>query len=267
MTLSTDWNGELYAANTAHHRRYDDMVLSGLALPHNGRVLDLGCGVGDLTATLAELVPDGTVLGVDAAQDMVDTARRRAGQPNVTFTRELAQRLDEVTEAGAFDAVVSVAALHWIPASDQPRVLDAVARALRPGGQFRASFGGFGQISRLQAVLDAESAALGGGTGPWYFPTAPDYADLLARAGLRTEPDGWIRLVRQCRPFPDAVSFVGWLRSQVLIAYDSILPTGTVAQFRRNAEERAVNELRGPDGAFDQDFVRLDLRAVLPIAL
>lgn len=267
MTLSTDWDGELYAANTAHHRRHDDLVLRGLAVPPDGRILDLGCGVGDLTATLAALVPDGEVLGVDASQDMVDTARRRVTASNITFTRALAQRLNEVTEAAAFDAVVSVAALHWIPAADQPRVLAAVARALRPGGTFRASFGGAGQIARLRAVLDAESAALGGGTEPWFFPTVEEYAGLLDGAGLRTEPDGWVRLVRQRRPFPDPESFVGWLRSQVLVAYDSVLPTGTVPRFRRNAEERAVRELRGTGGGFDQDFVRLDLHSVLPIAL
>lgn len=267
MTLSTDWDGGLYAANSAHHRRYDDLVLSDLAVPPHGRVLDLCCGVGDLTAALAALVPDGAVLGVDAAQDMVDTANRRVRVPNVTFTRALAQRLDEVTDPGTFDAVVSVAGLHWIPAADQPRVLAAVARALRPGGVFRASFGGAGQIARLRAVLDAESARLGGGTAPWYFPTVAAYAALLDRAGLRTETGGWVRLVRQRRAFGDAVSFAGWLRSQVLIAYDAVLPTGTVAEFRRNAEQRAVDELRGPDGDFDQDFIRLDLRAVLPIAL
>ncbi|HEX5493665.1 MAG TPA: methyltransferase domain-containing protein [Mycobacteriales bacterium] len=267
MTLSTDWDGELYAANTAHHRRHDDLVLSGLAVPQHGRMLDLCCGVGDLTAALAALVPNGMVLGVDAAQDMVDTANRRVTMPNVAFTRALAQRLDEVTDPGAFDAVVSVAGLHWIPAADQPRVLAAVARTLRPGGVFRASFGGAGQIARLRAVLDGESARLGGGTAPWYFPTVAEYSELLDRAGLRAEPDGWVRLVRQHRSFGDVGSFVGWLRSQVLIGYDAVLPTGTVAEFRRNAEQRAVDELRGPDGTFDQDFIRLDLRAVLPIAL
>ncbi|HEY9475264.1 MAG TPA: methyltransferase domain-containing protein [Mycobacteriales bacterium] len=267
MTLTHDWDGELYAANTAHHRRYDDPVLSSLAVSPHGQVLDLGCGVGDLTAVLATLVPDGAVLGVDAAQNMVDTARRRVRAPNVVFTRAPAQRLAEVTEAGAFDAVVSVAALHWIPAADQPRVLAGIARALRPGGVFRASFGGVGQIAPLRAVLNAESVALGGGVDPWYFPDSEQYAELLTGAGLRAEPQGWVRLVRQRRGFPDAVSFVGWLRSQVLIAYDAVLPADAVAQFRDRATEAALGELRRPDGSYDQDFIRLDLRAVLPIAL
>ena len=267
MTLTSDWDGQLYAANTAHHRRYDDVVLSTLAVARHGQVLDLGCGVGELTAALAAMVPDGAVLGVDASPDMVDTARRRATAPNVVFTTALAQRLAEVTEAGTFDAVVSVAALHWIPATDHPGVLAGIARALRPGGVFRASFGGAGQIEPLRAVLDAESTALGGGADPWFFPDPERYAGLLAGAGLRTEPDGWVRLVRQRRSFPDTASFTGWLRSQVLIAYDAVLPAGAVTEFRDRAVRRALAELGRPDGSYDQDFVRLDLRAVLPITL
>lgn len=267
MTLSTSWDGDLYAANTTHHRRHDEVVLSSLTVPVDGAILDLCCGVGDLTDQLARLVPDGRVVGVDASAALLDTARRTATAPNVVFTRALAQRLDQVTEAASFDAVVSVAALHWIPATDQPGVLAAVARALRPGGMFRASFGGTGQIARLQAILDAESAALGGGTAPWYFPGPREYADLLAAAGLRIAPDGWVRLLHQRRQFADRASFVGWLRSQVLLAYDTVLPDGAVEEFRRNAERRALRELRGPGGDFDQDFVRVDLRAVLPIAL
>jgi trans-aconitate 2-methyltransferase len=267
VTLTDGWDGRLYAANTAHHRRHDDVVLSTLAVPRDGRVLDLGCGVGDLTARLAGLVPDGEVLGVDAAVDMVDTARAAVREPNVRFATVRAQDLDAVVGENAFDAVVSVAVLHWIPAAEHPRVLAQVARALRPGGVLRAQFGGVGQVEDLCAVLDAESRALGGGSSPWYFPDADEYAELLATAGFAVEPGGWVRLLRQRREFPDESAFTGWLRSQVLIAYDSVLPEEAVPLFRCRAEERALRELRRADGSFDQGFVRLDLRAVLPIAL
>lgn len=330
MTLTSDWDGGLYSANTAHHRRYDAAVLAGLTVPADGSILDLGCGVGDLTARLADLVPHGTVVGVDAAKDMVDTARAAANRPNLRFTHARAQELDRVTEPDSYDAVVSVAALHWIPAADHQRVLTQVARVLRPGGVLRAEFGGAGQIERTRSVLDAVSQAFGGGTSPWYFPTAEEYAVLLGRAGFTvgavgagaTDPEttavpaadtehrhttdgragddpdvggvpgvsdisdpvrtaesaagpadppiasgSWVRIVRQRREFPDERAFVGWLRSQVLIAYDTVVPAGAVPDFRRSAEERALRELRRADGTFDQDYVRLDLRAVLPISL
>ena len=53
------WEGAAYAANTAHHRMFDDVFLAATPIGLGDRVLDLGCGSGDFTATLAALVGDG----------------------------------------------------------------------------------------------------------------------------------------------------------------------------------------------------------------
>ncbi len=254
------WDASLYADNTAHHRRFDDSVLDGIDVPADARVLDLGCGVGDFTRRLADVVPDGAVLGVDAAPDMVRVAASRCDRRNVDFRTVPAQRLDSMAAESSYDAVVSVATLHWIPAADQPGVLAQIRRILRPGGLFRAEFGGAGQISAVRALLDEEARAAGGGTAPWFFPDAHTYRRLLESAGLSTR-DGWVRLVHQRRSVPDADALLGWLRSQVLVGYDPVVPEDARDAFRRRAESRAVAELRRVDGSFDQDYVRLDLRA------
>ncbi len=254
------WDASLYADNTSHHRRFDDAVLDGIDVPVDARVLDLGCGVGDFTCRLAGLVPDGTVLGVDAAPDMVRVAASRCDRPNVDFLAASAQQVQTVAAESSYDAVVSVATLHWIPAADHPGVLAQIRRILRPGGLFRAEFGGAGQISAARALLDEEARAAGGTSAPWYFPDADSYRDLLESAGLSTQ-DGWVRLVRQRRSVPDADALLGWLRSQVLVGYDPVVPEDARDAFQRRAELRAVAELRRVDGSFDQDYVRLDLRA------
>ncbi|MBD0275998.1 MAG: hypothetical protein ICV73_29235, partial [Acetobacteraceae bacterium] len=87
-----------------------------------------------------------------------------------------------------------------------------------------------------------------------------DYAELLDAAGLGVR-DGWLRLLRQRREMPDRAAFVGWLRSQVLVAYDPVVPRDRLAEFRAAAEDRALAELRRADGSYDQDYVRLDLLA------
>jgi SAM-dependent methyltransferase len=157
------------------------------------------------------------------------------------------------------DVVLSVACLHWVPGADQPGVLASVRRALRPGGTFRADLGGAGQIAATRAILDEESARLGGPTGPWYFPSAEEYADLLTGAGLVPER---VRLLRQRRAVPDVV---GWLRSQVLMAYLPGLPDDAArAEFTAAAERRALAELRRADGTYDQDYVRVDVLAHVP---
>ncbi len=92
MDTLVPWDGEAYAANTGHHRRYDDEFLATLDLRSTDRVLDLGCGSGDFTAKVAALVPDGHVVGLEPQQTMIDIARRRA-QPNQSFVLAPAQDL------------------------------------------------------------------------------------------------------------------------------------------------------------------------------
>lgn len=257
------WDADLYAANTAHHRAHDEDFLRGVPFRRGARVLDIGCGVGDLTARLAQLAPDGDVLGVDADPDMVATARARAGSPVLRFAVARAQQLHTVVPERSVDVAVSVACLHWVPAAEHPAVLAGVRRVLRGRGVLRAEFGGSGQIAAVRALLDEESARHGGGPAGWYFPTAEEYADRLAAAGLDAGGAGWVRLLRQRRSMPDRTAFAGWLRSQVLVAYAPVVPAARAAEFRRAAEERALAELRRADGSYDQDFVRLDLFARL----
>jgi trans-aconitate 2-methyltransferase len=256
--VTTSWDAALYAENTAHHREHDDDFLGSLTLPAGARVLDVGCGVGDFTARLAGLGDGVEVLGVDADPGMVEVA---AGNPtgSVRFAVCRAQELDRVVPAGSVDAVFSVAALHWVPAADQPGMLAQVRRVLRPRGLFRAQFGGHGQIAAVKAILDQESARVGGGTAGWFFPAPADYLPLLAAAGFAVPDDGWVRLLRQVRRFADAGQLLGWLRSQTFPAYEPVLPAGALAEFRRRSEDRAVAELRRADGSYDLDFVRLDL--------
>ena len=256
--MTTSWDAALYAANTAHHRRHDDDFLGSLSLPSGASVLDVGCGVGDFTARLAGLGEGVQVLGVDADPGMVELAARNAA-PSVRFAVCRAQDLDRVVPAGSVDAVFSVAALHWVPAADQPGMLAQVRRVLRPRGLFRAQFGGRGQIAAVKAILDEESVRLGGGPAGWFFPSPADYLPLLATAGFAVPADGWVRLLRQVRRFADAPQLVGWLRSQTFPAYQPVLPAGALAEFRRRSEDRAVAELRRSDGFYDLDFVRLDL--------
>ena len=253
-------------AEDGRRRGYGDDILQGLNLPPDGRVLDLGCGAGALTARLARLVPRGEVLGVDADRDMVAAARLRSDDPRISF--QVCRAADIAALAGPepFDLVASRAALHRVPAAEHPAVLAAVYSVLRPGGVFRAEFGGTGQIAALLQILDAEVAACGGSPAPWYLPGPEDYRPLLLDAGFQVNPDGWVCLLHQRRAFRTETDLVGLLRGHVLLAYEAGLPVHAVAGFRRRVEERALRELRRPDGSFDQDFVRLDLSAHRPKA-
>jgi trans-aconitate 2-methyltransferase len=255
------WDGALYAANTAHHRAHDTAVLSVLDLRASDRVLDIGCGVGDLTVRVAGLVPDGEVVGLDPSPSLLATARAQHVAPNLRFVEGTAQRLTAAV-AGPFDVVLSTAALHWVPAVDQPAVLRGVFDVLRPGGLLRVDMGGAGQIAAVLDVLDPESLARGGPVCPWFFPGPQAFRQLLETAGLEAQD---VRLVRQRRAFPDGEALLGWLRSQVVQAYEPALPPTEVQGFQAAVERRALAELRRQDGSYDLDFVRLAVLARRPL--
>ncbi|MGN6331071.1 MAG: class I SAM-dependent methyltransferase [Motilibacteraceae bacterium] len=255
----TRWDGRLYAENTAHHRTNDANVLAELHPPVDGTVLDVGCGVGDLTERLTELVPQGRVLGVDADPSMVEQAARRA-RPGLAFAVAPVQDLSVVADDASVDLVVSTACLHWVPAADQPVAVAELARVLRPGAALRIDMGGAGQIAATRELLDAVSESLGGPASPWFFPTPEEYCGLLAQAGFDVE-SARVRLLRQRRPVPDESAVLGWLRSQVLIAYTARMDADVAAAFTAEVERRAVEELRREDGTYDQDYVRLDVLA------
>ena len=180
------------AWNPSHYDRAGAFVpklaadLVDLLAPRPGeRVLDLGCGTGELTAQLAER--GARVLGLDASSEMVAEARRK--HPSLELVVADGQELRFEAE---FDAVFSNATLHWMPRADD--VAQGVARALCPGGRFVAELGGARCVQTVRdAVRDALSdlGIAGYGTPSWFFPSVPGYAACLERAGLWVHTALW----------------------------------------------------------------------------
>src|SRR3954454_6770912 len=151
-------------------------VIDRLDLRGDERVLDAGCGTGRLTELLVGQGPDGTVVGVDGSEAMVQRTRARGFE---AFTADLA---DLVVDE-PFDAVLSTATFHWIP--DHERLFARLHAALRPGGRLSAQCGGAGNVANVQAAIDAvDHPALRGWEGPWNFATPDQTTQRLERAGF-----------------------------------------------------------------------------------
>jgi trans-aconitate methyltransferase len=257
------WDGALYAANTAHHRRYDDRFLATLPLTPAARVLDLGCGAGDLTAKVARLVPDGHVVGIDPQPSLLAEARARAGA-NQSFVEAPAQHLSTALGSDRFDVIFSQSMLHWVPWADHPAILQQCRERLRAGGALRVECGGGDNVREVVTFLDDVARSIAGDRAPrapWTFVHAGAYLDLLLATGFGVT-DGYVHTVAQRRAF-DRESVLGWLTSQAVQAYEVELESHQRRPFRAAVEAR-VDELRRPDGSYDITFVRLDLLAVAP---
>ena len=193
------WQADSYQRHTGFVPVLGAAVLELLAPCPGERILDLGCGDGALTEKLVAAGAD--VVGVDASDSMIAAARARGLDARLGCGQKL--EFD-----GAFDAVFSNAALHWM--LDPDAVIAGVHRALRPGGRFVGEFGSHGNVAAitvaLLAVLDRRGID-GAAANPWYFPTAEAYRRRLEAGGFEV---GSIAPVP--RPTPLPTDMEGWLR-------------------------------------------------------
>jgi trans-aconitate methyltransferase len=174
-----DWNPSLY--NDRHSFVYQHGAdLLDLLKPQTGeRILDLGCGTGQLTAKIA--AAGAAAVGIDASREMIEQARHNFPDIEFYVADARSYRAEQ-----PFDAVFSNAALHWIKPPEA--AAGAIAATLKPGGRFVAEFGGRGNVRQiLDALQTAVTKILGqdiGDINPWYFPGIAEYATLLQTQGL-----------------------------------------------------------------------------------
>jgi len=169
------WDAARYQDKHSFVWRYGADLLELLAAQPGERILDLGCGTGQLTAEIAR--SGARVTGLDYSADMLADARKNF--PGLTFVSGDASAFDFSEQ---FDAVFSNAVLHWVKNADGAAA--SIARALRPGGRFVAEFGGQGNIATVQAALRAVLGPGADAQSPWYYPSIGEYSAVLERHGL-----------------------------------------------------------------------------------
>jgi len=176
----SDWNPDRYDSDHSYVYGYGEDVVDLLSPSDGERILDLGCGTGELTQEIERRGSGIEAVGVDSSDEMVTKARHE--HPELDFLAADARSLSFDRE---FDAVFSNAALHWIPETDHGDVLSSVGRALRENGRFVAELGGKGNVSLVREAVRDELAERGYGyEEPWYFPRLGEYTALVEGNGF-----------------------------------------------------------------------------------
>jgi SAM-dependent methyltransferase len=173
--VSSTWDAQRYEGKHSYVWKFGASLLE-LLQPRGGeRILDVGCGTGQLTAEIAKC--GAYVVGLDNSEDMLRQARQN--YPALTFVLGDATRF---RFEDPFDAIFSNAALHWV--KDAAAAVESIALALRPGGRFVAEFGGKDNIASIQAAFRAVFGPAADARSPWFYPSIGKYTPLLERYGL-----------------------------------------------------------------------------------
>jgi trans-aconitate methyltransferase len=172
----SQWDPALYQSSHSFVWERGRGVVELLAPQAGERILDIGCGTGQLTAAIASA--GAKVVGIDSSPDMI--AQARANFPELHFEQADVRAIAYREE---FDAVFSNAVLHWVKEADDAAA--AMSRALKPGGRLVVEFGGHGNTEALlDAVFSAQDRLGRPRFHPWYYPGIAEYSAVLERHGL-----------------------------------------------------------------------------------
>ncbi|MEV7175313.1 methyltransferase domain-containing protein [Kitasatospora sp. NPDC093679] len=194
------WDGDEGTYWAEHADRFDRSLrgyraplLEAAAVRPADRVLDVGCGAGEITCEVARRAATGRVLGVDLSAALLRVARGRAaeqGLGRVGFEQADAQI--HPFPAGGFDLAVSRTGTMFF--ADHAAAFRNIARAVRPGGRFvqlvwqpRSLNAWFLALTTAMAAGRDLPAPPPGAPGPFSLSDPDRVRGLLAGAGF-TEP-------------------------------------------------------------------------------
>lgn len=189
---TSSWDPSAYGRFARERSRPLSDLVAQVGAQDPALVVDLGCGHGPATLALAELWPDARVVGVDAAESMLEAARDLDTAGRVEWVQCDLRDWDPAALGQAPDVVVTSSTLQWVP-----RHLDLVVpwvEALAPGGWFALQVpGNFDAPShRLMRDVAEGHPRAGELTAALDVPAAGEpatYLRMLTRLGC--EVDAW----------------------------------------------------------------------------
>jgi len=254
------WDPDQYSKFAAERARPFFDLLGLLEPVPGGKVIDLGCGSGELTARLHEDVEAATTIGIDTSETMLAKARPLAGNGLLFDMCDIRQ-----FEAGSgsgpnggFDVIFSNAALHWIP--NHHRLLRQLAASLRPKGQLAVQVPANGDHPSHAIASEVAQEAPFAENMPDSRPSAAEavcsperYAELLDDIGFSQQH---VRLQVYGHRLASTEEIVEWTKGTTLLRFKQLLPASLFDAFVERYRRR-LGEVLGEQSPYFYTFKRI----------
>lgn len=180
--------------------------LDEVGMPDPARVVDVGCGTGNLARAVAERWPGCEVVGVDPSRAFVTAARERAGPLTRRVRFEVGDAGDLPLADGSVDAALALLVLTFVPDADL--AVAQMRRVTRPGGVLAAAVWDYGRRMQMLRILWDAAARLDPSVVGQDEATMPlgrpgGLLDLWQRAGLEHVDGGRVEVSTRFADFDD----------------------------------------------------------------
>jgi len=254
-----EFDGEKYKKASKHQKEWGNSLILELSFKGDETILDLGCGDGSLTEQLAQAVPNGSVLGIDASAGMIETAKQRS-RDNLVFTQ---MDINKIHFQNEFNVIFSNATLHWI--KDHKKLLYNCFMALKAGGMLLWDFAGDGNCSNFYEVVREKiqdenyKQYFNNFEWPWYMPVKADYEKIIAASGFSRYH---ITEVNRDRYFTNPDEMIKWIDQPSIVPFINVIPNELKAAFREDIIKLMLERTLQSDGTCFETFRRIHVKAI-----
>lgn len=258
--MTFEFDGEKYKKASSHQKEWANKILEEFRFNGDETILDLGCGDGTITNQLAQMVPQGTVFGIDASEGMIKTALNGNNQQNVFF---LQKDINEIIYINEFDLIFSNATLHWI--KDHKKLLINIFNALKNNGIIRFNFAADGNCSYFYKVIkramadEKYSNYFKEFSWPWFMPSIETYQTIAQETDF-SKIQVWGE--NADRNFENSEAMTKWIDQPSIVPFLKCVPEDEKQNFRNYVVERMIKETKQKDGTCFETFRRVNVRAV-----
>jgi trans-aconitate methyltransferase len=247
-----EWNADLYSSKHNFVFKYGEDLIGWLQPKAGERILDVGCGTGELTYELSK--SGATIIGIDASEQMINKAKQQFS--NIQF---FVKNATNFSFNKLFDAAFSNATLHWI--NNQLEALQCIYNSLKEGGRFVFEMGGKHNIESIHSAVKKAMAEAGLEdkipTVSNYFPSVAEQTKLLEQAGFTISDVAYFKR-------PTVLQGEDGMRNwivQFCTFFFTQIPAADTEEIINNAVE-ILRPNNFKSGTWYADYVRLRVKAV-----